>query len=62
MVISIEEALKNAENSIAELKRALIAENLLVQDPESEEEKLVTNQDPLAREEYESRKFLEIRF
>lgn len=62
MVIKIEDALENAENALKELRQALIAENLLVQDPESEEESLVTNQDPRAREEYEARKLLDIRF
>jgi hypothetical protein len=56
---SIDEAIKNVEKSIADLKAVLIQENILVQSEECDE--LVTNQDPEAIAEYNARKWFGVR-
>lgn len=59
--MSLEEMISNVENSIKELKDFLVQEKLLVQNPDEEGE-LMTNQSPEAIEEYNARKFLDVRF
>lgn len=57
---SIDEAIKNIESAIADLKATLAQEEILVQDEESGE--LVKNQDPDSVAAYNSRKWLDVRF
>ena len=57
---SIDEAIKNLESALSDLKAILVQEEILVQSEESEE--LVNNQDPEAVAAYNARKFLDIRF
>lgn len=59
--MSLEEMISNVETSIKELKDFLVQEKLLVQNPDEEGE-LMTNQSPEAIEEYNARKFLDVRF
>jgi|GEM_PF-2028148 len=57
---SIDEAIKNLESALSDLKAILVQEEILVQSEESEE--LVNNQDPEAIAAYNARKFMDIRF
>ncbi len=59
--MSLEEIISNVENSIKELKDFLVQEKLLVQNPDDESQ-LMTNQSPEAIEEYNARRFLDVRF
>lgn len=60
--MTLEEMISNVETSIQQLKDFLVQENLLVEDPNSENGKLIENQDPDAVAAYNARKFLDIRF
>lgn len=57
---SIDEAIKNLETSLADLKAVLVQEEILTQSEDSDE--LVTNQDPEAIAAYNARKWLDVRF
>lgn len=60
--MTLEEMINNVETSIKALKAFLVQEELLVTDPNSESGALVQNQSPEAIEEYNARKFLDVRF
>ncbi len=57
---SIDEAIRNLESALSELKAVLVQEEILVQSEESNE--LVNNQDPEAIAAYNARKWADIRF
>lgn len=57
---SIDEAIKNLESALSELKAVLVQEEILVQSEDSGE--LVANQDPEAVAAYNARKWLDVRF
>jgi len=57
---SIDEAIKNLESALSELKAVLVQEEILVQSEDSAE--LVNNQDPEAVKAYNARKWVDIRF
>jgi len=57
---SIDEAIKNLESALSNLKAVLVQEEILTQSEDSGD--LVTNQDPEAIAAYNARKFMDIRF
>lgn len=57
---SIDEAIKNLESALSDLKAVLVQEEILVQSEDSGD--LIANQDPEAIAAYNARKWLDVRF
>lgn len=57
---SIDEAIRNLESALSELKAVLVQEEILVQSEDSGD--LIANQDPEAIAAYNARKWLDVRF
>lgn len=57
---SIDEAIKNLESALSELKAVLVQEEILVQSEDSGD--LIANQDPEAIAAYNARKWADVRF